>query len=141
MEADIVKAFEFNLIFNTPFHFFDPFCKLVNYDPKNYCLAQYTLELALIDVRFLKFKPSLLAASAIFLINKIKRADIVWPDVLMAASGYEEKELRSCARELCQLLEQTESMNNIKCLKRKFGLPKFYEVSKIRLEKKDKLKN
>jgi cyclin B len=89
MEADIVKALDFNLIFNTPYHFFDPFCKIANYDQKKFFLAQYTLELALMDVRFLKFKPSLLAASTIFLINKIKRAEIVWPDVLMAASGYE----------------------------------------------------
>jgi hypothetical protein len=40
------------------------------------------------DVRFLKFKPSLIASAAIFLVNKIKRADVVWPDELMAASGY-----------------------------------------------------
>jgi hypothetical protein len=39
------------------------------------------------------------------------------------------------------LLEQAESMPNIKCLKRKFSLPKYFEVSKIRLEKRDKAKN
>jgi hypothetical protein len=39
------------------------------------------------------------------------------------------------------MLEQADSMTNIKCLKRKFSLPKYYEVSKIRLEKKDKPKN
>jgi cyclin B len=74
MEADIVKVLEFNLIFNTPYHFFDPFCKISNYDQKKFYLAQYTLELALMDIKFLKFRPSLLAASAIFLINKIKRS-------------------------------------------------------------------
>lgn len=89
MEADILKTLDFNLVFNTPYHFFSPFCKIINYDPKKLCLAQYTLELALMDTRFLKFKPSLMAASAIFLINKIKRSETVWPDALMAASGYE----------------------------------------------------
>lgn len=98
MEADIIKALDFNLIFNTAYHFFDPFCKIADYDQKKFYLAQYTLELALMDLKFLKFKPSMLAASTIFLINKIKRAEVVWPDVLMAASGYEEKELKSCAR-------------------------------------------
>ena len=93
------------------------------------------------DLKFSKFKPSLLAASTIFLINKIKRTDEAWPDVLMAASGYEEKELKSCAKELCQMLEQVDTFTNMKCLKRKFSLPKFYEVSKIRLEKKEKLRN
>lgn len=81
----------------------------------------------------MKYKPSLLAASSIYLVNKIKRSDVAWPDVLMAASGYEERELRSCARELCQLLEVPDLAHNMKCLKRKFSLPKYYEVSKIRL--------
>lgn len=141
MEAEILKVLDFNLIFSTPYHFLDPFCKVINYDPKKFCLAQYTLELALMDTKFLKYKPSLLASSAIFLINKIKRAEMVWPDALMAASGYEEKELRSCARELCQLLEEAQIMPNIKCLRRKFSLPKYYEVSNIRLEKREKSKN
>jgi hypothetical protein len=91
MEAEILKTLDFNLIFNTPYHFFNPFCKITNYDPKKFYLAQYTLELALMDVRFLKFKPSLLACSAIFLINKIKRSEYVWPNTLVVASGYEEK--------------------------------------------------
>lgn len=64
---------EFNLVFNTSFSFFDPFTKLVSTTPKNYFLAQYTLELALFDMKFLKYKPSLLACSAIYLVNKIRR--------------------------------------------------------------------
>lgn len=77
-----------------------------------------------------------MAASAIYLINKIRKNSEVWPDALVAASGYEEKELRSCAKELCHLLENSEQLSSSKCLKRKFGLPKFFEVSKIRLERK-----
>jgi hypothetical protein len=38
-------------------------------------LTQYILELALLDMRFLGFKPSLLAASAIYLVNKIRKVD------------------------------------------------------------------
>lgn len=137
MEAEILKALDFNLIFSTAYHFLAPLCKITSYDPKKFCLAQYALELALMDTRFHRFKPSLLASAAIFLINKIKRAEVVWPDALVAASGYEEKELRSCARELCQLLEQADLIANIKCLRRKFSLPKYYEVSNIRLEKRE----
>lgn len=88
MEAEIIKTLDFNLVFNTPYHFFEPFCKILNYEPKKFYLAQYTLELAILDAKFLKFKSSLLAASCIFLINKIKKAEIAWPDVLVAASGY-----------------------------------------------------
>ena len=94
----------FNIVFNTPYHFLSPLCVLANFDHKKICLAQYTLELALMDHHFLKYKGSMLAASSIYLINKIKRNDVAWSDALMAASGYSESELRVCAKELCHLM-------------------------------------
>ncbi len=74
-------------------------------DHKRVCLAHYLLELALTEAKFLRYRGSLLAAAAIYLVNKVKKIENPWPDCLVAASGYEERELRSCARELCQLLE------------------------------------
>ena len=59
----------------------------------------------------------------------------------MAISGYEEKDLRTCARELCHLLEIAENLDNINSLKKKFGKSKFCEVAKIKLEKKDRKNN
>ena len=115
----------FNLVMNTSYHFLSPLVTLANYEHKKSCLAQYVLELALLDHRFMNHKGSLLAASAVYLINKIKRADVAWPDQLVAASGYQEKELRSCAKELCHLLEGAEGNSNMKSLRRKFGTAKF----------------
>lgn len=40
---------------------------------KNMHLTQYILELSLLDMNFLKYKPSLLAAAAVYLVNKIRR--------------------------------------------------------------------
>ena len=101
MEAIIIKTLDFNLVFNTSYNFLEPFCKLLEFEPKKFYLAQYILELALLDAHFLKYRQSLLAGSAIYLVNKIKKSECAWPDIIMAASGYDEKELRACARELC----------------------------------------
>ena len=57
------------------------------------------------ESKFLRYRSSLVAAASIYLVNKVKKAEQAWPDSLAAASGYQEKELRSCARELCHLLE------------------------------------
>ena len=46
----------------------------------------------------LKYKPSLLAAAGIYLVNKIRRVEDIWPDVLVAASGLEEKDIKGCAK-------------------------------------------
>jgi hypothetical protein len=51
----------------------EPFVKLIKMSPKNIHLTQYILELSLLDMNFLKYKPSLLAAAGIYLVNKIRR--------------------------------------------------------------------
>lgn len=52
--------------------------------------------------------------------------------------GYREGELKTCAKELCSLLENAGQMENCKAIKKKFSLPAFHEVTKIRLERKEK---
>ncbi len=47
-------------------------------DPKNFCLCRYVLELSLYDVNMFKYKPSLLASASIYLINKIRKKNMVW---------------------------------------------------------------
>ena len=75
----------------TSFRFFEPLAKIAKMETKNFHLAQYVMELSLLETKFLEYKPSLLASSAIYLINKIRKRSESWPDLLMAATGYEEK--------------------------------------------------
>jgi transcription initiation factor TFIIIB Brf1 subunit/transcription initiation factor TFIIB len=75
LEADIVNELNFNLIMDNTLKFMQPFVKIIKMSYKNMHLTQYILELALLDMTFLSFKPSLLAASAIYLVNKIRKVD------------------------------------------------------------------
>lgn len=136
MEADIIETLGFDLIMGTSFRFFEALGRISKMDAKNFHLAQYVLELCLLDTRFLDYKPSLLASAAIYLINKIRKRSEAWPDLLIAATNYEEKELRNCARELCQLLEKAEDLPNTKSLKKKFSTAQYNEVTRIRLERR-----
>lgn len=104
MEADIIETLHFDLIMTTSYRFFEALSKICNMELKNFYLAQYVLELSLLNIKFLEYKPSLLASSAIYLINKIRKRTEAWSDLMMAATGYEEKDLKTCARELCYLL-------------------------------------
>ena len=78
----------FDLIMETSFKFFEPLAKISHMDPKNQHLAQYVLELALLETKFLNYRPSFLASSAIYLINKIRKRSDPWPDLLFAATSY-----------------------------------------------------
>lgn len=72
----------------TSYRFFEAFAKISGMDMKNFYLAQYVLELAMLDVKFLEYKPSLLGSAAIYLINKIRKRSESWPDLLIAATAY-----------------------------------------------------
>lgn len=43
MEADIILTLDFDLVFNTSYHYLAPFCKLLEYEAKKLSLAQYVL--------------------------------------------------------------------------------------------------
>jgi len=77
-EADIIKILDFKLISNSVVRFFEPYSKIIGLELKNYHLAQYILELSLIQPRFLKYQPSMLAVSVIYLIKKIRKSESIW---------------------------------------------------------------
>jgi hypothetical protein len=108
-------------------------------EEKNIMLSKYLLEMALLEFKFLKYRPSLIATAAVYLVNKIrKNASQVWnEEVMLATTKYAELEVRPCAKELCALLQTVDKKSNFASLKKKFSLPKFCEVAKIRIERKN----
>jgi hypothetical protein len=45
-----------------------------------------------------------MAAAAIYLIKKIRKGETPWNQTMASFVGYEEKQLKVCAKELCTLL-------------------------------------
>lgn len=104
-ESEIIQELNFNLIVNSSYRFFEPYSKALGLELKNQHLAHYLLELSLLQPKFLNYSPSLMAASVIYLIKKIRKSETPWNPNMTLIVGYEEKELKSCAKELCGLLE------------------------------------
>ena len=103
-EADIIRELNFELIINSSYKFFEPLCRVIGLEAKNQHLAQYVLELALLQSKFLSYPPSLIASAAIYLIKKIRKSESSWSDVMTSMVGYKEAELKACAKDLCNLL-------------------------------------
>ncbi len=53
MEAEMLHAFNFELIVNSAYKFFEPLAKIAGLEPKNIHLGQYVLELVLTKPKFL----------------------------------------------------------------------------------------
>ncbi|CAD8093308.1 unnamed protein product [Paramecium sonneborni] len=126
MEGLILQALNFNICNPTAYQFLSKYSSEL--DPKNKALAQYILELALVEYKFIVYKPSFITQAAIFLVNKIRSPNY---------RTQNEASLKPCVKELCQLL-QTADLSSLQAARRKFNSAKFFEVSRIKVEKINK---
>lgn len=74
-------------------------------------MSTYLCELSLVEYKLLRYRPSLLAASAIYLSTKLLRKEKKedashWGGTALEEySRYGEAEVRNCAKDLCLLLQ------------------------------------
>lgn len=71
MEQSILATLDFNITTPSSFRFLERFAKINNADASLFNLARYLIELPLIEYRMLKYTPSNLASSALYLAQKI----------------------------------------------------------------------
>ena len=135
-EHKILAALNFKLISDSSFRFMEILAHLSTLSQKNTYIAHYILELSLLDHRFFQFQPSLLGSAVVYLVHKIRKLSPSWSESLIELTKYEENDLRHCAKQLCTLLEQSQSLDNSRSIRKKFSLPEFCEASKIRLQRK-----
>ena len=133
MEGKMLHSFSFNLTTTSSFRFFERFARVSGFDDRDFNLARYLLELALVEFKMIRYLPSNLACSAIYLVNKLEKRE-GWPEVMVRHTKYAENQLRACARDLCLLL-QNAGKSNLQAVKRKFSSTKFQEVAKIQWDK------
>ena len=109
MEQAILATLDFNITTPSTYRFLERFSKIANADAPLFNLARYLIELPLIEYRMLKYCPSNVAASALFLAQKImQRGEPAWNEIIQTHSGYSESQLRPCAKDLCILLQGIE---------------------------------
>jgi cyclin B len=109
MEFSMITALDFNVNSHSSFRFLERLLDLSGTDQKLAHLALYLIELPLIEYQMLKYSPLTLAASAVFLANKILQKKQDWPSVLEEHSGFKKEDLAKCAGDLCILLRGIES--------------------------------
>jgi cyclin B len=131
---------DFNVVNPSSYRFLERFSKIAGLSPRQFNLARYLIELPLIEYRMLKYIPSNLAASAVYLTLKIlpkqdenEEKSPAWDERLQEHTGYSEGLLKPCAKDLCILLQGIEKCS-LQAVRKKFSHPAFNEVALIRLE-------
>eukprot|EP00439_Symbiodinium_sp_Y106_P083816 s514_g24.t1 len=129
MECTMLSALDFRVVVPTPAHFFDQFVKVNSENSLQTETVKYILELALIDLRMIRYPPSHLLAAAILLSNDLFGRAALWPDVMVQTCRHTEEELRGCAEELRSLLRAAPAGSLQAVRKKSLRLPATENVS------------
>jgi len=137
MEHLVLKVLGFDLSVPTTYLFINKMCEMdrsvVRDEDKKgrmAALAAYLSELSLVDgENFLKYTPSLLAASCVALARHTLNME-AWPECLQERTGYKLDDLKECFVSLHNCFGQAESSAQ-QAVREKYKASKFYSVSDL----------
>jgi len=132
MEGRILCMLNFKLTVPSALTFLERYSKIAGMDQKSFYFCQYLLELALLDYRMLKYRPSLLVCGAIHFTHRVFKRQTS-EEALHRTTGYTDQMIKLCAKDLF-LTVKTIDRSTLKALKRKFLTSQYMEVSNIQIE-------
>ena len=127
MEYDILKKLEFNITNPSSLKFLEIYNYYLKLDNNIYYLVKYFLELSLLNYKQIKYSPSIISTSAIYL---AKKQEVLFVENdLWKVSGYKFEDIEECYKDLKEYIFQLNKSQYL-AVKRKFSSEKFYSVSK-----------
>jgi len=127
MEVNIVKALNFNIGTATSYRFLEYFSTLLGIALKTKYIAQYFLELALVEYKALQYNDSLKAVMALYLADK---TIIRWSKEIEEKIGYSKTDIKEHSNKFKELIKQSHK-STLNAVKKKFACSKYLAVSKI----------
>lgn len=102
-ERIILQTLDFNIsAYCTPYSWVRRISKADDYDIQTRTLSKFLMEVTLLDHRFLRCKPSMIAAVGMYLSRKMLGSD--WNDAFVFYSEFTESQLRTAADMICERL-------------------------------------
>jgi cyclin B len=129
MENDMLSILEYNITVPSSFRYMEVLNRYLKLEENAIMFCRYLLELFLIEYKMIKYNPSLLAAATMYITLKITKKSEA--EKVMKLTCYSDEILKECAKDICGILDNVEK-NSLQAVKKKFSLPKFMEVAKIK---------
>jgi cyclin B len=133
MEQTLLNTLNFNITHPSSLHFLRRYSKAGGSDYTLHTLCKYLIELVLVDVKLLKYYPSLIAAASVYLGRAMTQRTPLWTPTLQHYSTYSEQTVRECAQEINELLKKSQK-SSLKAIRKKYSLPKFGQVAELPLK-------
>ena len=137
MENDILKVLEFNIVIPSSLRFLEIYKQYLKFDNKFFFLCRYLIEVALIDYKLIKYKPSFIASSAVFIGLKMYKKDNIScsfdENLLWEITNLKFEDIKDCIIKLIYSVEKMEKGKYL-ALKRKFSHENYMCISKYNLK-------
>ena len=130
MEISMLTELDFNVNFVSSHSFLERYIQISKTDKVTRDLAQYMLEIALLDYSSIHIKPSYLAMSSLYLAKKIMKYPTPWDKKLAEYTFYNEQYVSSLSWIMLNLLKSYQRpTTKLEGLMKKFGSDEFSCVS------------
>jgi len=131
MECSMLTNVGFHIVVPTAAHFFGIFQKANQCDAVHRDIAQYMMELALLDMQMLLYAPSQTAAAALLLSNSVVKRSVVWPASMVQESRHTDQALQACVDDLMRLFEADRdgTQRHLHAVHRKFSASQRHGVA------------
>lgn len=130
LECTMLTALSFQVVAPSPVNFIERACRANHCDGAHRELAQYLIELALLDIRMIRHSPSHLAAAAVLLSNSLLGRRPLWPASMVHSSSYAEASLNTCSEELRGLVDAAPA-SSLQAVRKKYSAPQHHSVARM----------
>ena len=137
MEEMVLSKLNFSFLYPSPIKFFEFLSLHFHFEKKHHMMGKYLMESFLLDVKNMKYKPSIISCACTYIVMKFFKMPNYHDSytkkfyVLDEAVGkYSEHNIKECAKDICLYVDNINKTNYKACLK-KYSKPEQEKVSII----------
>ena len=138
MENDVLSKLNFELLYPSPIKFYEYLSLHFNFGKKEHFLGKYLMESFLLDLKYVKYKPSIISCACTYIVMKFfkminyrqsyeKKFFLLDENVNTVPSGCGVKD---CAQDICIYVDNINNTNLLSCQK-KYSKNEFENVSNL----------
>ena len=138
MENDVLSKLNFSLLYPSPIKFYEYLSLHFNFIKKYHMLGKYLMESFLLDLKYIKYKPSIISCACTYIVMKFfkmsnyrqsyeKKFYLVDENINTIGNGFGVKD---CAQDICVFVDNINNTNLLSCQK-KYSKTEFESVSTL----------
>jgi len=131
MEQLILQCLDYDCAPPTAHFFVNHLAQLANCGPKTTAMANYLVELSLVDAEaFMQFVPSIKASAAVALARHTLGL-AAWEEAMVQKTGYNVEDFKECLIRLHETFEQAPNLPQ-QAIREKYRAASYYSVSEVK---------